>query len=78
MAPPIPLPPLGIGLIFEVVLLLLLLIIGIIIIVIIAKILLFVLPAAIVALVVWFLTDSVFWAGVAFLVIAFISVARRK
>ncbi len=78
MAPPIPLPSLGIGLAFELVLLLILLIIGVVIIIIIAKVLLFFLPAAIIALVVWFLSGSVFWAGVAFLVISIISVARRK
>jgi hypothetical protein len=49
-----------------------------VIIIIIAKVLLFVLPAAIVAAVVWFLTRSLFWAGVAFLVIAFLSILRRK
>ena len=57
--------------------LLLLVIIGIVIIVVLAKIILFVLPAGIIALVVWFLTGSVFWAGVAFLVVAFISLLRR-
>ena len=50
-----------------------------IIIVVIAKVLLFFLPAAIIAVVVWFLTGySLFWAGVAFLVVAFLSVLRRK
>jgi len=77
MAPPLPLP-LGIPLLFEVVALLILLIIGIIIIVIIAKVALFFLPAAIIAVVVYLLTESWFWAGVAFLAIAFISVVRRK
>lgn len=57
--------------------LLLLLVIGIVIIILIAKVLLFILPAAIIALVVWFLTASLFWAGVAFLVVAFISLVRR-
>jgi len=55
----------------------LLLVIGIVIIILIAKVLLFIIPAGIVALVVWFLTGSVFWAGVAFLVVAFISLVRR-
>ena len=56
----------------------LLVIIGIVIIVVVAKIILFVLPAGIVALVVWFLTNgSLLWAGVAFLVVAFISLLRR-
>ncbi len=77
-AGPLPLPSLGIGLAFELILLLILLIIGIVIIIIIAKVLLFFLPAAIIALVVWLLSGSLFWAGVAFLVISFISVVRRK
>ena len=55
----------------------LLVVIGIVIIVVVAKIILFVLPAGIVALVVWFLTGSLLYAGVAFLVVAFISLLRR-
>lgn len=78
MAPPIPLPNFGLPLLFEIIALLILLVIGLIIIIVIAKVLLFFLPAAIIAIVVWFLTDSWFWAGVAFLIIAFISVLRRK
>lgn len=58
--------------------LLILLIIGALIILFIAKVLFFFLPAAIVTLVVWFLTRSGFWAGMAFLVIAAISIAKRK
>jgi hypothetical protein len=69
---PFNLPPL-----YDLLLLVLLLVIGIVIIILIAKILLFVLPAAIIAVVVWFLTGSLFWAGVAFLVVAFISLIRR-
>jgi hypothetical protein len=70
---PFNLPPL-----YDLLLLIILLAIGIAIIVIIAKLLLFILPAAIVALVVWWLTGgSLFWAGVAFLVVAFISLIRR-
>lgn len=58
--------------------LLLLVIIGIVIIIILAKVILFVLPAAIIALVVWFLTGgNLFWTGVAFLVVAFISLLKR-
>jgi len=73
------LPPLGLGLLFEVIALLILLVIGIIVIIVIARALLFFLPAAIIAAVVWFLADfSLFWAGVTFLIIAFISVVRRK
>jgi len=51
--------------------------IGLIIVVFVAKILFFLVPAIIVALVVWFLTGSGFWAGIAFLVIAAISLAKR-
>jgi len=73
------LPQLGIGLLFEVILLLILLVIGIVVIIIIANVLLFILPAAIVAGVVYFLTGGqLFWAGVAFLAIAFLSILRRK
>jgi len=76
MAPPFSLP--GLPLLFEIIALLVLLIIGIIIIIVIAKVLIFFLPAVIIAIVVWFLTGSWFWAGVAFLIIAFLSVLRRK
>ncbi len=69
---PFEIPPL-----YDLLLLFLLLIIGIAIIIILAKVILFVLPAGIIALVVWFLTGSFFWAGVAFLVVAFISLVRR-
>lgn len=73
------LPPLGVGLLFEVIALLILLVIGLIIIIVVAKVLLFFLPAAIIAAVVWFLTDfSFFWAGVAFLVVAFLSILKKK
>ncbi len=62
---------------FEIVWLILLLFIGVAIIIIIAHVILFILPAGIIALVVWFLTDgSLFWAGVAFLIVAFISLVR--
>ena len=48
--------------------------IGLIILLFIVKVLFFFLPAAIVAIVVWFLTErSTFWAGIAFL-----SIAKRK
>jgi len=70
--------PFQLPLLTDLALLLLLVIVGIVIIVLIAKILLFVLPAAIIAAIVWFLTGgSLFWAGVAFLVVAFISLLRR-
>lgn len=76
MAAPIPL--LSFPLLFELIALLFLVVIGIIIIIVVAKVLLFFLPAAIIALVVWFLSGSLFWSGVAFLIIAFISVVKRK
>ncbi|MBS7648017.1 MAG: hypothetical protein QXK93_01740 [Candidatus Bathyarchaeia archaeon] len=63
--------------IYELALLLLLLIIGIAIIILIVKVLLFILPAAIIALVIWFLTGSLFLAGVAFLAVAFISLLKH-
>jgi len=74
--PLLPLP--GFGFLFEVIALIILLVIGIVIIVVVVKALLFFLPAAVIALVVWLLTESWFWAGIAFLIIAFISVTKRK
>ena len=50
-----------------------LLIIGILIIVLIVGVLLVLLPAIIVAIIVWFLTGSFFYAGIAFLIVALIS-----
>jgi vacuolar-type H+-ATPase subunit I/STV1 len=54
----------------------LLLVAGVIVIMLIGA-LIFLLPAAILALVVWFLTGSMFWAGVVFLVIAVISLLKK-
>jgi hypothetical protein len=65
------------GPLFDIAFLILLLVVGLVIIILIAKVLLFILPAAIIALIVWFFTGSVFWAGVAFLVLALISLAKR-
>ena len=66
----------------ELAVLFILLIIGVLIIVFIAKVLLFFLPAVIVAIVVWFITlDSPYnklLTGIAFLLIAAISIAKRK
>jgi len=76
MPPILPLP--GLPFLLEIIALLILLAIGLVIIILIAKVLFFFLPAVIIAIVVWLLTDSWFWAGVAFLIIAFISVTRRK
>ena len=61
----------------DLLILFLLVIIGIVIIVVIAKIILFVLPAGIIALVVWFLTGSIWLAGISFLVVAFISLVLK-
>ncbi|MFQ6087112.1 MAG: hypothetical protein ACE5OV_03730 [Candidatus Bathyarchaeia archaeon] len=66
----------------ELAVLLILLIIGVLIILFIARVLFFFLPAAIVAIVVWFITlDSPYnrlLTGIAFLLIAAISIAKRK
>jgi hypothetical protein len=67
----------GLPLLYDAAVLLILLIIGLLIFIVLAKILLFALPAAIVAVVVWFLTGSLFWAGVAFLIVALISLLSK-
>jgi len=54
-----------------------LLFIGFVIIVFIAKVLFFFLPAAVIAFVVWLLTKSGYWAGIAFLVVAVLSILKR-
>jgi len=54
-----------------------LLVIGVIVIMIIGA-LIFLLPAVILAFVVWFLTGSLLWAGVVFLVIAVISLLKKR
>jgi hypothetical protein len=55
-----------------------LVVIGLMILIFLVKILLLFIPAAIVAFIVWFLTDgNLWWAGVAFLVIAVIGIVRR-
>jgi len=66
------------GPMLDVALLVLLLVVGLVIIILLAKVLWFALPAAIVALVVWYFTGNVLWAGVAFLVIALISLVKRS
>lgn len=53
-----------------------LVIIGLLIILVI-RLLFMLIPAALVAVVVWFLTDSLWWAGIAFLVIAALSVLKK-
>lgn len=53
-----------------------LIIIGLIIIFVI-RLLFILIPAALVAFVVWFLTRSLWWAGIAFLVIAALSILKK-
>jgi len=43
----------------------------------IAKVLFFFLPAGVIAFVVWLLTGNLSWAGIAFLVIAVLSILKR-
>jgi hypothetical protein len=74
--PIINIPALPVGF-FDIVLLIIFLVIGILIIILIAEVLIFILPAAIVAFVVWFLTGSLFLAGIAFLIVALISLVKR-
>ena len=50
-----------------------LLVIGILIIVLLVSVAIVLLPAIIVAALVWFLTGSIFYAGIAFLIVAIIS-----
>jgi hypothetical protein len=54
-----------------------LILIGLVIIMVVGA-LLFLLPAAIIAGVVWFLTANELYAGVAFLLVAIVSLTRRK
>jgi hypothetical protein len=67
----------GLPVLYELLILFLLVVVGLVIIILIAKVLLFILPGAIIALVIWFLTGSLLWAGVAFIVVSFISLVRR-
>lgn len=60
----------------DLVLLFLLLVVGLLIIVFIAKVIAFILPGVIVGAVVWFLTGSFSLAGIAFIVIAFLSLLK--
>lgn len=53
-----------------------LIIIGLLIILVI-RLLFMLIPAALVAFVVWFLTDSLWYAGIAFLVIAALSILKK-
>ena len=60
----------------DIVALVVLVIIGIIIILLIRLLLMFI-PAVLLALVVWFFTGSLFWAGIIFLVIAALSILKK-
>jgi len=53
-----------------------LIIIGLVIIFVV-RLLFMLIPAALVAFVVWFLTDSLWWAGIAFLIIAALSILKK-
>ena len=67
----------GFPALYELLFLFLLVIVGLAIIILIAKVLLFILPGAIIALVIWVLTGSLLWAGIAFIVVSVISLVRR-
>jgi len=54
-----------------------LVIIGVLVIILIAGAIIFLLPAVIVGIIVWFLTGNFFYGGIAFLIIALISLVRR-
>jgi len=58
--------------------LLALLVIGVIIIIAIVKVFFFVLPAAVIALVVWLISGSEVLAGIAFIAIAVLSISKRR
>jgi hypothetical protein len=61
---------------FDIGFLIVLVIIGLIIIVLI-KLFLVLIPAIIVAIIVWFLTGDLFWTGVAFLIVAALSILAK-
>ncbi len=61
---------------FDLTFLIILVIIGLVIIVLI-KLFLVLIPAILVAIVVWFLTGDLFWTGIAFLVVAALSVLAK-
>jgi hypothetical protein len=54
-----------------------LIIIGILILVFLIKLVFMFIPAAIIAFIVWFLTGSLYYAGIAFLIIAVIAIIRK-
>lgn len=57
--------------------LLVLVVVGIVIIILIAKVLFFILPAAIIALVVWWITGETAYAGIAFIAVAVLSLLKH-
>jgi hypothetical protein len=61
---------------FDIMALVVLVIIGIIIILLI-RLFLMLIPAVLLALVVWFFTGSLFWAGITFLVVAALSLLKK-
>jgi hypothetical protein len=61
---------------FDIIALVVLVIIGIIIIMLIRLLIMFI-PAVLLALVVWFFTGSLFWAGITFLVVAALSILKK-
>jgi len=63
--------------ILELIALIVLIGIGLVILLFVVKFVLMFIPAAIVAFVVWFFTKSLWLAGIAFLVIAVLSIARK-
>ncbi len=60
----------------DIIVLIVLVIIGIIIIMLI-RFLLMLIPAVLLALVVWFFTGSLFWAGITFLIVAALSILKK-
>jgi hypothetical protein len=66
----------GLPMLHELLFLFLLVVVGLVIIILIAKVLLFILPGAIIGFVVWFLTGSLLWAGIAFIVVSLLSLVR--
>jgi hypothetical protein len=61
---------------FNIITLVILVIIGIVIILLI-RFLLMLIPAVLLALVVWFFTGNLFWTGIAFLIIAALSLLKK-
>ena len=61
---------------FDIIALVVLIITGIIIILLI-RLLLMLIPAVLIAIVVWFFSGSLFWAGIAFLIVAALSILKK-